>query len=429
VEEVPDRLKDKVDDDCVGVVAQSQLEMLELVDADSKCNSVIDTNGDYRSGMARQAVAYMLKNTIAASKADANKGTTQSDFMRSADISTAASSAASGTTSRAASACPSQRAEKQEEQLQSVSATSAPPAAVEAVDESQEERLQSGSATHEAASATGAVGEADTATAVDDQPCSYVSAIICPPAMPSLTFPTSVNHEECTPPAETRPTESTRSDFEALNACHAVETTGAETISNSKDACPKGHDLRWHAWRCATCDKPGHGLRFGCVECHEANLCVACKKTHEAQVGQKSFSSVVREEAKADVVKVSHEMKPTNGMNVIAEGEVAPAPKEGNSRRERPVDSASKSVLSVQPTESSSAAQLLGGLSRQQGSKPRSSSRTQAGESKSVVGAARSTQRRSEVGQRGSASVLSVKHASGSAAAALLGPLLEQKAK
>jgi len=147
-----------------------------------------------------------------------------------------------------------------------------------------------------------------------------------------------------------------------------------------------------------------------------------------------SFSSVVHVEEKADVAKVSCEAQPANCMNVIAENEVAPAlkaaPKNGSSnRKNRPVDSVSKSVLSVQPKGSSSAAQLLGGLTQQHGSKPRSSSRTQSGESKSVVGAAGSIQRRSGMGQRAGASVLSVKHTSSSAAAGLLGPLLEQKAK
>merc|ERR1712196_618756 len=142
-------------------------------------------------------------------------------------------------------------------------------------------------------------------------------------------------------------------------------------------------------------------------------------------------SSVMHGEAKANVVKASCE-EPVNGMNVIAEDEIAPtlevAPKNGNNSRQRPVDAASKSVLSMQPKGSSSAAQLLGGLVQQQG-KPRSSSRTQRGESKSVIGAAESTQRRSAMGQRAGASVLSVKHTSNSAAAEVLGPLLERKAK
>merc|ERR1712224_477874 len=102
-----------------------------------------------------------------------------------------------------------------------------------------------------------------------------------------------------------------------------------------------------------------------------------------------------------------------NSMSAIAENEVAPAvkvaPNNGNvSRRKRPVDSASKSVLSVQPNASSSAAQLLGGLVQQQGGKPRGNSRNRAGESQSVVGIEGSTQRRSDKGQRASASVLSV---------------------
>merc|ERR1711907_522860 len=102
------------------------------------------------------------------------------------------------------------------------------------------------------------------------------------------------------------------------------------------------------------------------------------------------------------------------------------AHKSGSSdRRKRLMDSASKSVLSMQPTGSSHVAQLLGGLALQQGQKPRSNSRTQRGDSKSAVGAGATMQRRSGVGQRGNASVLSVKHEPCSAAAKALGPLLE----
>jgi len=117
-----------------------------------------------------------------------------------------------------------------------------------------------------------------------------------------------------------------------------------------------------------------------------------------------SHSSTVHEEAKTDVAKVIAE-------NAAAPG-IEAAPKNGKrSRRERPVDSACKSVLSLQPTGTSSAAQLLGGLAQHQG------------------GAAGSTQRRARMGQGVSASVLSVKHTSSSTAAGLLGPLLEQKIK
>merc|ERR1711939_543200 len=164
-------------------------------------------------------------------------------------------------------------------------------------------------------------------------------------------------------------------------------------------------DLRWHAWHCAICDKRGYGLRFGCVECREANLCVACKKTGASQKEEAamSHSSMVHEEAKTDEAKVIAE-------NAAAPG-IEAAPKNGKrSRRERPVDSACKSVLSLQPTGTSSAAQLLGGLAHQ-------------------GGAAGSTQRRARMGQGASASVLSVKHTSSSTAAGLLGPLLEQKIK
>merc|ERR1711988_1627656 len=80
------------------------------------------------------------------------------------------------------------------------------------------------------------------------------------------------------------------------------------------------------------------------------------------------------------------------------------------SKPERSGGSCSKSVLSVQTMGNSSAAQLLGGLAQQQGSKPRSSSNKKAFESKSVIGAEGSTNRRS--GQRAGGSVLSVKHTS-----------------
>lgn len=95
--------------------------------------------------------------------------------------------------------------------------------------------------------------------------------------------------------------------------------------------------------------------------------------------------------------------------------------------KERTAVSASKSVLAAGTMGTSSAAQLLGGIAQQQGSQPRSSSSKKAFESKSVVGAAGSTQRRSS--QRAGGSVLSVKNTSSSAAAGLLGPMLEQKAK
>jgi hypothetical protein len=64
VGEVLDWLKEEVDgswlDDCVAEVADPEIlkpETLELVDAGKKCTSVIGANGDYRSGMAREAVA------------------------------------------------------------------------------------------------------------------------------------------------------------------------------------------------------------------------------------------------------------------------------------------------------------------------------------------------------------------------------------
>merc|ERR1712025_1486191 len=83
------------------------------------------------------------------------------------------------------------------------------------------------------------------------------------------------------------------------------------------------------------------------------------------------------------------------------------------------------SVLSVQTMGTSSAAQLLGGLAQNNGNRPRSNSSKKAFESKSLVGEAKPTQRRSGSVQRAGGSVLSVKNPSSSAAAGLLGPLLE----
>lgn len=457
-----DMVHNSLHDDCMGVIGESQLEVsgdapgaiaiepqlevLELVDADAQCNSVVGANGDYRSGMARQAAAYMLKNSTTSKKVNPKMVTPWSDCMHSADNSTAASCTASIMTSRAASVCPSHRSATQEEPRQSTCGV--PPSSVASEkprDECQgnddwafdhSEAPKDHAQSVEVTRSAGAGSEAAT-TNVDTH--SYVSSIICPPVMPASALPTSGNHqdcaletiptestslghhEDCTPIVETIPTESTSCD-----ACHEIETKGAceqaascESTCNSEDVCPQGHDLRWHAWNCAICDKRGYGLRFGCVECREANLCLGCRKNHEIQ-------------KEADIAKASCEAQPAHGMNPIAESKVAlvpeAAPKKDNSnRKERPVDSASKSVLSMQPQGSSSAAQLLGGLALQQGSKPRSSSRTLAGEAKSVVGAAESTQRRTC--PRASASVLSVKHTSCSAAAGVLGPLLEQRTK
>jgi len=96
------------------------------------------------------------------------------------------------------------------------------------------------------------------------------------------------------------------------------------------------------------------------------------------------------------------------------------AARSSSSRRERPAGSSSKSVLSMQTAGTSSAAQLLGGLGQNQGSKSRSSSSQKAFESKSVVGEARPTQRRSGTGPRAGGSVLAVKNPSSSAVAGLL---------
>jgi len=586
VEEVLDWLKDEVDgswlDDCVEDVAEPQVETLELQDAGKKCTSIIGANGDYRSGMAREAVAYLLKSSMSANKARAKKTFPRSNSNHSADNSTvapstAASQAASHAASQAASACPTHRSEKQEEPVQSFRTalpsepdqewrTVTPPSysrtqsprqldapaeySFSHVNVPAQEKQNNSAADHEnsatvetvqgtwgfaalpsalpswehlqkgieslslptvpswpiaakdcsnlkiahrevvehapalpaslqqpvdepshgdewandhfaalenvaqslkAASAADAVDGGSPAYA-DDECRSYVTSVICPPVVPPLTFPTSYNQDQRkSAVTETLPTVSSQSHSNCSTARSEVETKGADDkatcvgISSSEDVCPKGHDLRWHAWQCSICEKRGCGLRFSCVECPEANLCVSCKKTQGAQKDIPPMHA-----------KMSHETQPANGTNAITENAVAPpkndtrsqvapgptmevaAPKNApgaarssSSRRERPAGSATKSVLSVNTMGTSSAAQLLGGLAQQQGTKPRSSSKSAigaAGASKSVVGAAGSTQRRSGTGRAG-ASVLSVKNTSSSAAASLLGPMLDQTAK
>jgi len=623
VGEVLDWLKEEVDgswlDDCVAGVADTESpEVLELVDAGKKCTSVIGANGDYRSGMAREAVAYLLKNSMAANKAKEKKMLPKLPISNSNNSTAAPSTVGSACpTLRSekpeASACPTLRsekpeastypkqAEKPEEPLESwrtvqpsegdsseptwhtstptshsqphspaqvhgptqynkvenhvetsnmvtaetkndTAASTAPtwslaaftkgfenlslpmvpswsttvnhcskmniahrevmehgylsepsPAPPEMIQkpvddlqngddwaeghfaalENVAQGLKSGVTCNEAASAIG-----------DDECRSYVTSVICPPVVPPLVFPTSGQHQSAVASrTETLQTTSSKSTTTCNTAASELEVKGKceETPcmgNGTEDTCPKGHDRRWHGWHCGVCNKRGNGLRFGCMECLDANLCFTCKKTHE---GQKQVSATLSSGM------VCAEVEPAQTLSAIDETTVSQAaskngveiqeakatqPKSGDrparssssSRKERTgasgsksvlsvqtmgtssaaqllgglsqqqgskpartAGSSSKSVLSVQTMGNSSAAQLLGGLAQQQGSKPRSSSSKKAFESKSMVGAEGSTNRRS--GQRAGGSVLSVKNASSSAAAGLLGPLLEQKAQ
>lgn len=626
VGEVVDWLRDEISDDKLleDGVTENQIfkapETLELEDAGKKCTSVIGANGDYRSGMAREAVAYLLKNSMAASKAKGKKTLPQgnsnnSTAAPSTDISPCPTQRFSAFPTQRSekpevSACPTQRSEKSEDPPESFhtalpsdaepsehtwrtalpseptltptshsqtqsprqgndsthcsttekfevdttndaaaqgwgfeafakglgglmlptvptwSATvshctkmdlgnrevmehghlsepsPAPPAMLDMpVDESPSDdwaedhfaALENVASSRKAGSVTG-IRAASAAT--DDDCRSYVTSIICPPVVPPLVFPTSGGKDHRTP---ARPSESPRtaSNFEAKGDCDKTMCVG---ISNDEDVCPKGHDLRWHAWSCTTCNKRGSGLRFGCVECLDANLCLGCKKSHDAQkqgsriTSCTSSSSVVHAETQPahNANEQQELMHPSKALDVITENYDASksspmdqpltktydvcedghqskpknsdrsARSSSSSRRERTGPSASKSVLSVQTMGTSSAAQLLGDAAKQQqgkkptrgsasksvlsvqtmgtsaaaellggfaqqqqGSKPRSSSSKKAFESKSVVGAAGSTR----PAQRTGGSVLSVKNTSSSAAAGLLGPLLEQKAQ
>lgn len=620
VGEVIDWLKDEVDgswlDDCVAGVADAESpEVLELVDAGKKCTSVIGANGDYRSGMAREAVAYLLKNSMAANKAKEKKMLPKLPTSNSNNSTAAPSTVGSA----CPTACPTQRSEKPEaftgdldrissesekpeeplESWRTVQASEggaseptwhtstptsysqpqspcqlhgptqsndvqdtfnavteetkndtgastaptwslaafakgfetlslpmvpswsttvshcskmniahrevmehgylsepspAPPEMVQKpVDELQHgddwaeghfaalenvaQGLKSGVTCNEAATATG-----------DDECRSYVTSIICPPVVPPLVFPSSGQHQ-CAPAIRTETLQTTSSksittcntapsELEAKGRCEEATCMGIGTEDGSEDTCPKGHDRRWHGWHCGICNKRGNGLRFGCMECLDANLCFTCNKTYEAQKqvsATLSSGTVCAEVESAQPLSAIEETMASQAASLSGvEIQVAKATKpkssdrsargSSSSRKERTGASASKSVLSVQtmgtssaaqllggisqqqgskPERSggscsksvlsvqtmgnSSAAQLLGGLAQQQGSKPRSSSSKKAFESKSVVGAEGSTHRRS--GQRAGGSVLSVKNASSSAAAGLLGPLLEQKAQ
>jgi len=638
VEEVVDWLKDEMNDrwleDCVGEVAEPQeAETLELVDAGKKCTSVIGANGDYRSGMAREAVAYLLKSTLSANKAKSKKTLPGSNSNNSTAAPSTVGSACPTQRSEKleASACPTQRSEKPEEDppqswrtalpcdaepseaertwctvtpqchspVQSPSSTNAPEACATAETPAPEKQNNGGTDSENSFQASTAqdvwgfaalakgfesltlpvipswsaaadrcgnlkiahrevvqhasepsplppvmlqepvdtslhgddewavdhfsavenIGQSLTAdsetagapatctTTAEDDCRSYLSSTFLYPPVPPLVFPSS-DDQDCYAPvvrSETMHTSSTTSDSNSNSVRSEVETKGAcdratcVGISNDEDVCPNGHDLRWHSWRCAICDKHGSGLRFGCTECPEANLCINCKKANDTQkqVTQGSTSS-----------KVHSKVQPAKAMSVITENQAAPseaAPKSskksgngsGNnssSRRERPAGSTSKSVLSVQTMGTSSAAQLLGGLAQNQGNSnqvarppvmeatapkssdgegrsssssrrerpagsasksvlsvqtmgtssaaqllgdlaqknsngPRSNSSKKAFESKSVIGEAKTMQRRSGSVQRAGGSVLSVKNPSSSAAAGLLGPLLEQKAK
>jgi hypothetical protein len=252
------------------------------------------------------------------------------------------------------------------------------------------------------------------------------SVTICPPVSLPAMFPENVNCVESSTVADITPAESSGNEVNEVETKAVGE--GAMNNCDSEDFCSNGHELRWHAWRCKGCDKRGYGLRFGCAECRESNLCIDCQKSPQAQVETVPMSLPNMH----DEAKVRCEEQPSKD-KILDKSDISTLEadsRNGNSnRRNRSVNSASKSVLSLQPQGSSSAAQLLGGLVQQHGSRARSSSRPQTGDSKSLVGAGGSGQRRSGAGQRASASVLTVKQTSTSAAAGILGPLMEQKGK
>merc|ERR1719321_615602 len=231
---VEDHVDDRCLADCVGVVADPHFETRELVDAGAKCNSVVGENADYRSGMAREAVACLLKNSMAANKAYAKKASPQSDFVNcihSADNSTAASSTVA---SRGASVCPTQRLEKPQSWHASPAFTTFPATVEKRVGESVhcDEWANDHLAVYEhdaqpieAASAEG-VGEAGITTA-EDECRSYVSAIICSPIIPPLEFPTNGSQEQCDPVvAENIPGESDSNLRSAHNEVQTKEACG-----------------------------------------------------------------------------------------------------------------------------------------------------------------------------------------------------------
>jgi len=617
VEGVLDWLKDEVDDrwleecvekdpelqDCRNLASELQeAETLELVDGGKKCTSVIGANGDYRSGMAREAVAYLLKSTLSANKVKSKKTLPESISSNStAAPSTVGSACPTQRSDLAeASGCPTQQSEKPEEDTPQSWRTAVPsdaensepaptwrtitspphshrsqvhcshstntlpecdtektppvgkpsdadrsdessPAAFEAKDTWGFASLANGfgsltlpmvtswstAANHcsklkvaqrevvehapepsapvllppppvddsshgdewatdhfssleniaQHLTAGSAASDASATATADDECRSLVTSIMFPPVVPPLVFPNS----DTAVRSETMPSTLTRSDSNASSTQSEVTARGAcdkatcVGISSNDDVCPKGHDLRWHSWRCGICDKQGSGLRFGCAECAEQNLCVTCKKTNDIQkqdVARSKASEVhidaqpvkgmiaIKENQEAPAVQAapkssnknsdgSHRERPvgstsksvlsvqTMGTSSAANllgglvqnqgNRDAVAPKSHNgaarsssSRRERPAGSSSKSVLSMQTAGTSSAAQLLGGLGQNQGSKSRSSSSQKAFESKSVVGEARPTQRRSGTGPRAGGSVLAVKNPSSSAVAGLL---------
>lgn len=232
-----------------------------------------------------------------------------------------------------------------------------------------------------------------------------------------------------------------------------------------------GHDLRWHAWSCSVCSKRGGGLRFSCAECPENNICNACMKAAckpttppvaeptPSSGSDKVISPVVPPlllpQTPANTRPVKSEVTEQIGSAENQAGPSKPQRVSRDSSARKPRDrSAGASVLSMQSTSTSSAAHLLGAMAtRQQGGrsadrprrpKPIAENGSAIGEASEVGApseiaataveprkksqAAPSTQpqRRSS---RAGGSVLSVKNASSSSAAGLLGPLLEQKAK
>lgn len=248
--------------------------------------------------------------------------------------------------------------------------------------------------------------------------------------------------------------------------------------------CARGHDLRWHAWSCSACGKRGGGLRFSCTECADANLCYGCKKnganvatvlptTAQIAAPPTALPQAPSAQAKSVVAVVPPVQLPKAPQAAPVKQVVAgesqlgakaeptsssgSGPKRTSSSRqprERPAGDRG-SVLSVQSVSTSSAAQLLGPMAMKTGSKSDSSRRSRVGDDESkatssvidgapeavprevkrIEDATKKVQSRSGSAsaqpqrRRAGASVLSVKNASSSSAAGLLGPLLEQKAK
>lgn len=272
----------------------------------------------------------------------------------------------------------------------------------------------------------------------------------------------------------------------------AVEPVAMPTCVgiNGNEVCPKGHDLRWHAWRCSSCGKRGGGLRFSCAECPEANVCHGCKqavprtttalppstpataapvvphlklpaqpqKTYEGGASTSAAPAKLPQAPpaalpnKLEAVEQASSAERQRGPSKPGQTEDAvdrPGRNSSSSHksRQRSVNDRG-SVLSQRSVATSSVAQLLGPMAMQSqssrpGGAPQGSVKAPSViEENCGVGDSEESKRKTQArsgsasqphrraaGQRAGASVLSVKSASTSNAAGLLGPLLEQKPK